>query len=348
MSTSRCEARALDDLEKLLLLAGLFWHRKEQGDAEGFVPSVMLTNLVLHWRGLTTEEIEAGWAGEGDKIPASHQQVFEALVNRVHQLTQSGELRPPMKNSQPLFIGKGNWGVPGDPDQPPASPEFTLCQTTPHGLEIAEKLLAENPDFGPLLETVIEERPREEGFTPNMDESICQMLNLSLFGGEIATGSLLEKLNNFKQRALAEGGGDPPFSNLPVKLQSEISEMRWNDHHLPCVYNATWMDGDSPGSVFTDFFRKFQHLHSHHFRLWEFHQELFFVDLSSLKGDPLVSGSQLDYPRKEERWLATRVAEALEVARTIPEKSVLILKRFFHGPARTAEMVAESFRDIPR
>ena len=196
------------------------------------------------------------------------------------------------------------------------------------------------------METSIEVPSRETGFTPDMDEPICQMLNLHLFGGYTAAGSLLERLTTFKERAHAENGDSQTLPELPVNLQSEISNLHFMGGKLPCVYTATWIDGDSPGSVWVDFFKQFQHMNSCHFRMWEFHKELFFVDLSSLEGDPLASGDKVEYARKEELWLAARVAEALEVARSIPEKSVLVLERYYHGPARTPEMVAESFRNV--
>jgi len=134
-------AEHFSELEKLLLLAGLFRHRREEGDAEGFVPTILLISLVLHWRGMSSGDIEADWEEDWDQLPIEHREVFVALFNRVHKLTRSGDLRPPVNDGEPLFIGKGNWGVPGDSNNPPASPVFTLCQTTPHGLEVAEKLL---------------------------------------------------------------------------------------------------------------------------------------------------------------------------------------------------------------
>ena len=83
-----------------------------------------VVNQVLRWRGLTAEQIDAGWQDE-DCDP-EHDAVYAALVRMTHQKCRDGSFRPGERPGSALFEGGGNWGVPGDPECPPVLASLQL------------------------------------------------------------------------------------------------------------------------------------------------------------------------------------------------------------------------------
>lgn len=104
-----------------------------------------IVDQVLRWRGLSDEQIVAGWRGE-DCAP-EHKGVYAALVRMTHQKCRDGSFRPHEHPGPALFEGGGNWGVPGDPDQPPCWPHFNSCRLTDAGEQLARALLKIHPAY---------------------------------------------------------------------------------------------------------------------------------------------------------------------------------------------------------
>lgn len=104
-----------------------------------------VVNEVLRWRGLTADQIKTGWRDE-DCNP-EHNAVYAALVRMIHQECWDGSFRAGERPGPALFEGRGNWGVPGDPDCPPCWPQFNSCRLTAEGERLAWSLLKQHPEY---------------------------------------------------------------------------------------------------------------------------------------------------------------------------------------------------------
>jgi hypothetical protein len=111
----------------------------------GRANTARVVNQVLWWRGLTPEQINAGWWDE-DCGP-EHARVYATLVRMTHQACQDGSFRPGERPGPALFQGGGNWGVPGDPDRPACWPHFNSCRLTAEGEGSARSLLDQHPEY---------------------------------------------------------------------------------------------------------------------------------------------------------------------------------------------------------
>lgn len=103
-----------------------------------------VVDQVLRWRGLTAEQVDAGWRLE-DCDP-EHGTVYAALVRMTHQTDVDGPGRAPERPGPALFEGGGNWGVPGDPEQPACWPQYNSCRLTAEGERVARVLLERHPE----------------------------------------------------------------------------------------------------------------------------------------------------------------------------------------------------------
>jgi hypothetical protein len=110
----------------------------------GRANTARVVNQVLLWRGLTAEQINAGWR-EQDCDP-EHDEVYAALVRMTHQECRDGSFRPGERPGLALFEGSGNWGVPGDPNRPACWPLFNSCRLTAEGERLARELLEQHPE----------------------------------------------------------------------------------------------------------------------------------------------------------------------------------------------------------
>lgn len=116
----------LTELERQLLRAAL---------ELGFGPNTDLSRAntarvvdrVLAWRGLSSEQIEAGW--RADDCDSEHATVYAVLM------------RLTLEAQGPLFEGSGNWGTPGVPDAPACWPQYNSCRLTAEGERLARMAL---------------------------------------------------------------------------------------------------------------------------------------------------------------------------------------------------------------
>ena len=99
--------------QQLLMAAGV--HGLGPATDLGRANTARVVNQVLRWRGLTAEQIDAGWQDE-DCDP-EHDAVYAALVRMTHQKCRDGSFRPGERPGPALSEGGGNWGVPGEPDR---------------------------------------------------------------------------------------------------------------------------------------------------------------------------------------------------------------------------------------
>lgn len=141
------EFELLTETEQLLLMAAC---------VQGLGPGSSLVNAntsrvvnqVLRWRGFSDDEIRNGWrANECGWIVECgpvHDEAYRALIRMTAHL-HSG--RQPEKPGMPLFEGKGNWGVPGDPSHPASWPQYNSCRLTLEGERIAREFLERHPDY---------------------------------------------------------------------------------------------------------------------------------------------------------------------------------------------------------
>ena len=142
-----CQMNGIDDLtetEQLLLMAAAVRALGPQTDLM-YANTARVVNQVLRWRGLSDDEIRDGWP-EHDRHP-QHDQVYTALVRMVRVAQRGGKWRRPERPGIALFEGSGNWGVPGDPDQPPAWPHYNSCRLTAKGERLAQALLERHPEY---------------------------------------------------------------------------------------------------------------------------------------------------------------------------------------------------------
>ena len=134
----------LTEIEQQLLMAAAVQGLGPATDL-GRANTARVVNQVLRWRGLTAEQVNAGWRDE-DCDP-EHDAVYAALVRMTHQECRDGSFRPGERPGPALFEGGGNWGVPGDPDCPPCWPHFNSCRLTSEGERLALLLLEQNPEY---------------------------------------------------------------------------------------------------------------------------------------------------------------------------------------------------------
>lgn len=134
----------LTDIEQLLLMAAAVQGIGPACDLDDGRTAIVV-NQVLAWRGLSAEQISAGW-WDNDP-PREHEAVYDALVRMTWQQCRDGSLRPPERPGPALFEGGGNWGVPGEPTRRACSPLFNVCRLTAEGERIARELLAMHPEY---------------------------------------------------------------------------------------------------------------------------------------------------------------------------------------------------------
>ena len=112
-------------------------------------------NQVLRWRGLTAEQIDAGWQDE-DCDP-EHDAVYAALVRMTHQKCRDGSFQTGERPGSALFEGGCNWGVPGDPGRPPCWPHFNSCRLTAEGERLARSLSEQYPEYRKSAEQALQQ-----------------------------------------------------------------------------------------------------------------------------------------------------------------------------------------------
>jgi hypothetical protein len=134
----------LTEVEQQLLMAAEV-HGLGPTTELGRAKTARVVNQVLHWRGLSDEQINSGWRDE-DCDP-EHDAVYGALVRMTWQQRRDGSFRAPERPGPALFQGGGNWGVPGDPSKPACWPHFNSCRLTAEGERLARELLACHPEY---------------------------------------------------------------------------------------------------------------------------------------------------------------------------------------------------------
>jgi hypothetical protein len=140
-------ASDLTEVEQQLLMAAAV-HGLDPTTDLTWANAARVVNQVLRWRGLTAEQINAGWRGEEcEECGPEHGAVYAALVRMTHQRCQDGVFRSGERPGPALFEGGGNWGVPGDPDQPACLPHYNSCRLTADGARLAHSLLEQHPEY---------------------------------------------------------------------------------------------------------------------------------------------------------------------------------------------------------
>ena len=135
-------ASELTEIEQQLLMAAAV---HGLGPATDLVSAntARVVNQVLRWRGLTAEQIKAGWR-DRDCDP-EHAAVYAALVRMIRR--RDGSFRPAERPGPALFEGSGNWGVPGDPSRRACWPQYNSCRLTAEGERLARLLLEQHPEY---------------------------------------------------------------------------------------------------------------------------------------------------------------------------------------------------------
>jgi hypothetical protein len=134
----------LTEVEQQLLMAAAV-HGLGPATDLGRANTARVVNQALRWRGLTAEQVNAGWRDK-DCDP-EHEAVYAALVRMTHHACRDGSFRPGKRPGPALFEGRGNWGVPGDPEHPACWPHFNSCRLTVEGQRLAQSLLAQHPEY---------------------------------------------------------------------------------------------------------------------------------------------------------------------------------------------------------
>lgn len=116
-----------------------------------YANTVKVVNQTLFWLGLSADEIRRGWQELDsetldDDVRIINEDVYNVLIRMTRQMLRGNSWRPQDRPGVPLFEGGGNWGVPGDPNQPACDPHFNSCRLTVHGERIARKLVKRYPD----------------------------------------------------------------------------------------------------------------------------------------------------------------------------------------------------------
>jgi hypothetical protein len=138
------EIGTLTETERLLLMAATVHGRGAATDL-GYANTARVVDQVLRWRGLSAEQVDSGWRTY-DCDPV-HEEVYYTLVRMTHQIEQSGPGRAPERPGVALFEGGGNWGVPGDPNNPACWPQYNSCRLTAEGERVAHELLERYPEY---------------------------------------------------------------------------------------------------------------------------------------------------------------------------------------------------------
>ena len=131
----------LTEIERQLLMAAAV-HGLGPATEVRYANTARVVNLVLRWRGLAPNQINAGW--RDDECDPEHDAVYEALIRMTHQLHMQGPGRAPERPGPALFEGGGNWG---DGDRPASWPQFNACRLTAEGERLARELLARHPEY---------------------------------------------------------------------------------------------------------------------------------------------------------------------------------------------------------
>ena len=134
----------LTEVEQHLLMAAAVLGLGPDTDL-GRANTARVVNQVLRWRGLTADQINAGWRDE-DCDP-EHDAAYAALVRMTHQKRHDGSFRSAKRPGPALFEGGGNWGVPDDPDRPACWPQYNSCRLTAEGERLAGLLLEQHAEY---------------------------------------------------------------------------------------------------------------------------------------------------------------------------------------------------------
>jgi hypothetical protein len=134
-------ADTVTEIERQLLMAAAVHGLGPDADIR-YANTARVVNQVLRWRGLTPEEINAGW--RDDDCDPEHDAVYTALIRITHQLHMHGPGRAPERPGPALFEGGGNWG---DVDLPASWPHFNSCRLTAEGERLALELLERHPAY---------------------------------------------------------------------------------------------------------------------------------------------------------------------------------------------------------
>jgi hypothetical protein len=125
-----------------------------------------IVNQALLWLGVSPEEIERSWealmAGEREQQRNSrptNDEVYDVLIRMIHAGSRVGADGVP---EAPLFEGRGNWGVPGDPNRPACLPHYNSCRLTERGEQVArERLARHREDHSSAEQVAPPDRPRD-------------------------------------------------------------------------------------------------------------------------------------------------------------------------------------------
>jgi hypothetical protein len=120
--------------ERLLLMAAAVQGLGPSTDIDR-ANTARVVDQVLRWLGISAGEIIRGW-GEA-AIGPIHQEVYNVLIRMTYQMPD----RAPERPGTPLFEGKGNWGIPGEPTRPACLPQYNSCRLTAEGEKRASELL---------------------------------------------------------------------------------------------------------------------------------------------------------------------------------------------------------------
>jgi len=123
----------LTEVEQQLLMAAAVLGLGPATDL-GRATTIRVVNQVLMWRGLTAEQITAGW--RDDDCDPEDDAVYAALVYMTRRAFPDGTFWPCERPGPALFEGGGNWRIPGDSDRPASWPNFNSCRLTAEGRAI--------------------------------------------------------------------------------------------------------------------------------------------------------------------------------------------------------------------
>jgi hypothetical protein len=130
-------ALQLTDVERLLLMAAAVQQHGPELDID-HASTAAIVLQVLKWSRPDYDDIRRRW--KQGEWPSEIDEVYEPLARMTHMQLRAGGFRPAERPGPALFEGSGNWGVPGDPEHPPADPRFNSCRLTALGLQVANEL----------------------------------------------------------------------------------------------------------------------------------------------------------------------------------------------------------------
>jgi hypothetical protein len=143
------EVETLTENERLLLMAAAVHNQDSRTDLYR-ANTARVVDQVLRWRGLSPTAIREGW--RQDDCDPLHREVYDTLVRMTRMKLRARGWRPPVRPGVPLFEGAGNWGVPDDPSRPACWPQYNSCRLTAAGKRLAQKLLAQSPEYSKRAE----------------------------------------------------------------------------------------------------------------------------------------------------------------------------------------------------